>query len=109
MEVIKAGHEYYLNNLDGNRSETLDFVNRGHGEDREGTSNQEVLRVLIDRVNFLEAEVHWEGNKQILLHLRMALVLHESRHLERAVEKLKIKPELIETSGSDGHFKLTRI
>lgn len=108
MHCYRDGHQYTLEHLDGDSYEHLKFVNRGHGIDAPGTNNQEVLRVLIDRVKYLEDEVHWEGNEQILFHLRMALVLHESRHLERLVERNKIKPELIET-GDDGHFKITNI
>ena len=105
MKVLEPGHIYKLEHLDGNRSESLVFVNRGHGTDYEGTNNQEVLRVLIDRVNFLENELHWQGNEQIIFHLRMALVLHEARHLERLVIKDQLKPEEIQT-GLDGHFSL---
>lgn len=107
MKIVRAGHEYLLNRLDGENHELLNFVNRDHGCDKTGTTNQEVLRVLIDRVKFLDSEVPWVGNATILQHLRMALVLHESRHLERAAEKGKILPEEIVTSIDDGHFKLT--
>ena len=110
MITEKARHEYFLKNLDGNGYQTVNFVNRGHGNenDKEGTNNQEVLRMLIDRIHFLNSEVHWNGNQQILYHLRMALVLHEGRHLERAVEMNKFHPEHIET-GEDGHFLLNNV
>ena len=107
MKIINKGHIYSLEHLDGDKTSTLNFVKRGRGEnDAEGITNQEVLRVLIDRVKFLEEELHWEGNKEIIYHLRMALVLHESRHLIRAVEKGDIEPENIVTA-NNGHFKLT--
>ena len=108
MHCIKAGHEYVLDHLDGNDHEVLTFVNRGHGVDKEGTNNQEVIRVLIDRVKFLEEEVHWDGNEEIIQHLRMALVLHEARHLSRMVEKGKLEnPEELPV-GENGHFKLIK-
>jgi len=103
MKVIQAGHTYRLNHLDGTNSQELQFVNRGHGCNKEGTNNQEVLRVLIDRVKFLELEKSWHGNERIIHHLRMALVLHESRHLERLVERRLLFPEY-EPTGEDGHF-----
>jgi len=103
METITAGHRYTLNHLDGEGSEQLQFVDRGHGRNMEGTNNQEVIRVLIDRVKFLELEKPWHGNAEIIKHLRMALVLHESRHLERIVERNLLFPEH-EPTGSDGHF-----
>lgn len=50
MEILTPGHRYKLEHLDGNDYERLRFVDRGHGNDNPGTNNQEVLRVLIDRV-----------------------------------------------------------
>src|SRR4051794_17180616 len=107
MKVLIAGHLYELSHLDGDGAQRLQFVDRNHGQDAEGTFNQEVLRVLIDRVKFLDAEVAWEGNEQILHHLRMALVLHEARALYRKVEKGKLLPESLPV-GSDGHFLQSR-
>jgi hypothetical protein len=105
MFAIKEGHKYTLATLDGNEVAHLQFVDRGFGTETAGTTNQEVLRVLIDRVKYLDKELHWEGNEQILKHLRLALVLHEARHLERLVVKGLMKPETIAT-GEDGHFIL---
>ncbi len=107
MKVVKAGHMYILDHLDGSNYSTLHFVNRGHSNNTEGVTNQEVLRVLIDRIKFLDSEVEWYGNKEILQHLRQALVLHEARHLCRATEKGKILPEEIELS-TDSHYLLQR-
>lgn len=106
MHCYREGHNYTLDHLDGDSFEHLTFVNRTIGEP--GTNNQEVIRALIDRVKYLEDEVHWEGNEKILYHLRMALVLHEARHLERLVELGKIEPEHIEVD-QDGHYKIIKI
>ncbi len=116
MKVIDEGHEYQLNEVlhsvgdfeEECGTQTIKFVKRFRGEENHhGVINQELLRVLIDRVIFLDNEVPWDGNKEILHHLRMALVLHESRALFRKVGKGDILPENIET-GMDGHFKLTK-
>lgn len=106
MQTLISGHRYRLDHLDGNDKEELHFVNRGHGNDTPGTNNQEVLRVLIDRVLFLEDELHWDGNEQILYHLRKALLLHETRHLERLLDRGLLKPEKVEY-GEDGHFNIS--
>ncbi len=109
MKVIDEGHKYHLKTLDGIESdvEKLTFVRRFRDSDNyPGTTNQEVLRALINRVEFLNDEVPWEGNKEILKHLRMALVLHESRALMRKVEKDQLKPELVKCADKDGHFKI---
>ena len=33
MECYKAGHEYALDNLDGQGTQSVKFVNRGHGNE----------------------------------------------------------------------------
>ena len=93
MKVLIPGHKYVLSNIkpdDGDRDiNTLKFYNE-KGKDRYeaiGTSNQEVIRVLIDRVKYLENELDHPFNKDIIHHLRMALSLHEARHLTRIVDK----------------------
>ena len=106
MKVLDAGHKYELEHLDGDDHQKIVFVKRFRGADNhQGTNNQELLRVLIDRVEFLDKEIPWEGNKEILHHLRMALVLHESRALMRKVQKGDIqKPEHVKYSRRDGHW-----
>ena len=104
MDTIVEGHLYHLDHLDGDGQERLEFVNRGHGIDHEGTNNQEVIRALINRVEFLNNEKPWHGNADIIRHLQMALVLHETRHIERLVERNLFTPET-EPVGNDGHFK----
>jgi len=107
MKTITEGHHYTMDSLDGVAKNEIVFVKRFRGqENHPGTTNQEVLRVLLDRVKFLDKEKPWEGNKKILHHLRMALVLHESRALERKVEKDEVAPEFIEKCPKDGHFTL---
>ena len=105
MEIEEPGHIYILNNLDGTEKTRLVFVNRNNCYEHEGTTNQEVIRALVDRVKYMEQQLPWDGNKKILFHLRMALVLHEARVLERKTEEGKIKPENIETA-EDGHYLL---
>lgn len=106
MRVLVAGHTYLLDHLDGDGQTTLQFVQRGPlHEPKEGVINQEVMRALIDRVQFLDAEVPWSGNQEIIEHLRMALALHEARAFLRHVEKGHIDPEALPT-GVDGHMQI---
>jgi len=105
MKVIDAGHTYLLDdNKSPTNTTTLTFMKDAkiNGDGYEGTTNQEVLRALIDRIKFLEGQVHHRFNDDIIGHLRMALVLHEERHLERLVERGEsienIKPKIT------GHF-----
>lgn len=105
MQIKERGHIYQLESIDGECNQTIMFVNRVEGKEHPGTLNQDVIRILIDRVQYLETEVHWDGNDKIIHHLRMALVLHEARVLERKTQQGKIAPEGIQID-YDGHFKL---
>jgi hypothetical protein len=105
MKILDAGHSYELDVLDGNLNQTIKFVKRGRGvHNHPGTINQDVLRVLIDRVKFLNNEIPWDGNDKIIYHLRMALALQEARAMFRRIEKEEFKPEFVPTSALDGHF-----
>lgn len=104
MKEIYPGHTFELRHLDGDNVSTLQFVQRRpHHEPKEGTTNQEVLRALIRRVILLNSEQAWEGNIQILSHLRKALALHEVRALLKHIDKDSLPVESFPT-GPDGHF-----
>lgn len=113
MKVLKPGHKYLLSNIksdeDGDQDINLLKFYDEKGENRKdiiGTSNQEVLRALIDRVEFMENELSHSFNKEIIYHLRKALALHEARHLTRMVDKGKNIEKYI--TGNDGHFKIIK-
>lgn len=108
MKVIKPGHRYIIDELDAldgaPETSMIQFVDRGHGRNEQGTTCQELLRVLIDRVKFLDSELHWERNKEIIFHLRKALLLFEVRALERKLEKNQMLPENLCVDKVDGHW-----
>jgi hypothetical protein len=108
MKVIEPGHIYQLQHLDGSGAGLLVFVNREDGTQHEGAQTQEVLRALIDRTRHCDSCLRWEGNDKIIEHLRMALVLHEARALERKVAKGLIQPEHVAVA-EDGHYALTGV
>ena len=90
MKVLDEGHTYTLQNNKSDKCDvTLSFFKDRviNGDGYEGTTNQEVLRALIDRVKFLDKQVPHKNNQEILYHLRKAIVLHEQRHLDRLLEK----------------------
>lgn len=108
MRVLVPGHRYALQNLEDDGETILQFMmdpKLHNGEGAVGPSCQEVIRALIDRVQTLDAEKHWEGNAQIIYDLRHALAGFEARALIRRVEKddLPIEALPVET---DGHIKL---
>lgn len=112
MKITEKGHIYDLavRSHDGSKPAThgqqkLSFVNRQPSQEHDGTTTQEVLRVLIDRGRHCANCMPHRNNEQIIYHLRMALVLHEARALERKLEKGMLAPEYVST-GPDGHYGL---
>ena len=89
MKVLDQGHKYSLKNnkTDGEIILTFYKDEKINGSGYEGTTNQEVLRCLIDRVKFLDKQLPHPVNSKIIKHLRSAIVLHEQRHLDRLLDK----------------------
>lgn len=100
MKVIEKGHIYEIDNKgESELGQTLTFVNQESGREHGGTTTQEVIRALIDRTRHCANCMPHPNNERIIYHLRMALVLHESRALERRTEKGEIRPEYLPTVG----------
>ena len=111
MKVIEKGHVYQpVIRKEPSPSQPINdfeitFINKESGKEHDGTTTQEVIRILIDRTRHCANCMPHPNNERIVYHLRMALVLHEARALERKTEKGYFKPEYINT-GDDGHFKV---
>lgn len=106
MEVKVSGHSYRLNNLNYKSTTDLNFYKDpkiNGGVLLMGPSSQEVLRAVIDRVKFLDSQVPWEGNQEIIKHLRLAIALFEGRALLRKIEKGQLEIENLPTA-LDGHI-----
>lgn len=88
MKSIDPGHRYRLESLDGEYPQEIRFVRREYPNEVKqnvypGTTCQDVLRVIHDRVGFLNAEkTHWV-NPYIRLFIRMAIWLFEYRAAEQ--------------------------
>lgn len=94
MKVIDPGHMYRLAQLDETRipvgqTTVLVFVKRegekypGNVGHHPGTTIQEVLRACIDRVEYLDSQIHDKKNGYVLEALREAIFLLELRAAER--------------------------
>ena len=106
MKVLTLGHAYALKNFEDKPDVTeyqhLQFI---HKEPKEvgsielvtvadGTTNEEVLKVLIDRLNFLQAKFPCRENAIVITKLEEALMWLEKRtadRLARQVEGKQIK------------------
>lgn len=104
MKVIVPGHKYSIQNQDGSGEQTITFVRRiPESEAHEGTLCQELLRVLIDRVHYLDRQVPHVVNVKIRENLRECLVLFEQRAAQRKMEKM-VEIEYQEVNPEDGHL-----
>lgn len=92
MKVLDPGHSYDLNTLDGFvplLQSRLTFVKRygvgypGNIGQYPGTTCQEVLRALIDRVQYLNKQIPSKWNTISVFCLRVTLFCFEKRAAQR--------------------------
>lgn len=92
MKVVDPGHDYYLSCLDVDHlslTSRLTFVKRegpgypGNIGHHSGTTIQEVLRVLIDRIKYVDNQIPDSRNESVLTNLRHSILQLEIRAAER--------------------------
>ena len=115
MKVLDPGHRYLLAHLDGVGETSLVFVKRvgekypGNTGAHEGTTMQEVLRALIDRSKFVDAQESSTWNAQVLGSLRRALWALECRaaakrgEADRFADATAAEIESLPTCATCGH------
>ncbi len=85
MKVLESGHQYALASLDGGEPVTLTFVKRvgtgypGNTGPHPGTTLQEVLRALLDRCRYVNAQVPCLETQMCIRLLQSVLGLLEMR------------------------------
>lgn len=87
MIVLDPGHQFLLDILDGYGSQRLTFVKRdqppekypGNDGHYPGTNCQEVLRVLLSRLRYLQGQDAACENGRVIDHLERALYELEAR------------------------------
>ncbi len=100
MKVITEGHRYQLDNFeDSNGHQVLQFIEKAHNETSnkletvsDGTTNEEVLRMLISRMEFLYKKLPSDETKEAIDHCKNALTLLESRAKDREERGVKGTP-----------------
>ncbi len=93
MENITPGHLYVLENFEDKTKEGqhLQFIEKIPLPDQpgvlrtvnDGTTNEEVLAVLIDRLNFLQAKFPCRENAIAITHIETALLWLNKRTADR--------------------------
>lgn len=98
MNVLVEGHRYELDNFEiESNYQLLQFIQKepirdGRPELRtitDGTTNEEVLSVLINRMEYLDNKIPCQENKEVLVHLREALSLLEKRTKDRLLRNVE--------------------
>ena len=85
MKILDPGHTYEVDSYDDGENQNITFLKRegsnypGNVGSYPGTNNQELLRVLIDRCNYIYNQIPCIETAIIIRLLRSALYLHESR------------------------------
>lgn len=93
MKTIIEGHRYELENFEAKErlGQSLQFIQKapiteGSSELKtinDGTTNEEVLKVLIDRMNSMQAKFPCRENAIVTTHLETALLWLEKRTADR--------------------------
>jgi hypothetical protein len=99
MRVIRDGHRYVLENFENKdeQGQVLQFIEKepipnGGGKMQtifDGTTNEDVLQVLIDRISYLQDKFPCKENACCITHLQEGLHWLEARtadRLRRSVE-----------------------
>jgi len=89
MKVLDPGHKYLVDSYDGGEPTQITFMKRegpgypGNVGHYPGTNCQELLRVLIDRITYLDNQIPHYNNSASLDKLREVLWLFEERAANR--------------------------
>lgn len=99
MQVVVPGHSYILKSMDGTNSQFLQFIKKEpiDGEFvtvQDGTTNEEVLEVLIDRIKCLDNKASSPFNAKCLDHLKCALEQLNMRTIERQNRGVEGTPQV---------------
>lgn len=112
MKVIEPGHVYEVHNVDDPAGgvQRITFVRRRGDDGRllekgrhPGILAQELLRVLIDRTLYLNAEAPCIEDLEAIEQLREILRGFEARAARRTIEKLPM-PEMIDVCARCHHI-----
>ena len=103
MKNLVAGHTYELSNFENKneKGQVLQFIHKEPIEEgsaelktvSDGTTNEEVLEALINRMNFLNGKFPCRENSIVITHLETALLWLEKRTNDRIKRDVEGKNE----------------
>lgn len=75
MKETKEGHSYLLDSYNGSDPQALHFMEKQGGElVMDGTTNEEVLRMMIHRMNYLQGKFPCRENAIVITKLEECLL-----------------------------------
>ena len=86
MTAITPGHKYSLRNFqDGREAQTIQFIEKDAAMNtiNDGTTNEEVLAMLLNRLRFLNAKMPCRENSIAITKMEEALLWLNERTAER--------------------------
>jgi hypothetical protein len=89
MRVLDPGHEYEIDNIDGEGKQRIVFVKRegegypGNVGHHEGTNIQELYRVIIDRLKYLNEQIPSDYTMDAMIDTHKAMYSMELRAAKR--------------------------
>lgn len=97
MLVLFEGHRYLLPHLEGSGAESLNFIQKVPESEgsttlrtvENGTTNEEVLAVLIDRMNYLQKKHPCRENAIVITKLEESLMWLNKRTSDRKARSVE--------------------
>lgn len=100
MDIVVSGHKYLLDNFEDKESDPqkIQFIHKEiiGGKTAtmcDGTTNEEVLAVLIDRMNYLQRKFPCRENAIVITKLEESLMWLEKRTKDRKARGVEGKNE----------------
>lgn len=99
MKAITLGHKYELESFEGGPAQTLQFIEKcpvSEGSTEletinDGTTNEEVLAVLIDRMESLQGKFPCRENAVVITKLQECLMWLNKRTADRKARQVEGK------------------
>ena len=98
MRCVDAGHTYILDSMEGTVSQTIQFIDKKQVDGqfktiKVGTTNEDVLRMLIDRMKWLNNLCGCRENSICITKLEESLMWLEKRTADRVARNVEGKPD----------------
>lgn len=99
MKILTTGHKYELASFEGGPAQTLQFIEKvPFATDdptlktvNDGTTNEEVLKVLIDRLHYLNGKFPCRENSLVITKLEESLMWLNKRTADRLARNVEGK------------------